>query len=198
MSNIQLLTAAYMFAADKHRDQRRKNVHVSPYINHPIDVAYILTSVGITDINTLIGGILHDTVEDTKTSYDEIIEKFGQEVADIVRECSDNKALDKVQRKKEQLAHARIISDKAKLIKLADKFSNCRELLDVPPKNWSQKVIYGYAVWCFAVCQNLFGINDLLDRKLMSMFQDFGISDMDPLTLNDKLEEYYSDIQNSN
>src|ERR1700742_4504239 len=88
------ILAALKFAARKHRRQRRKDSEATPYINHPIAVAELLSRVGaITDLPTLQAAILHDTIEDTETSPEELEENFGEEVRLIVQELTDNKSL---------------------------------------------------------------------------------------------------------
>ena len=122
------------FAAEKHRNQRRKNVEQTPYINHPIEVATILTRAGINDEDALIAALLHDTIEDTETSVEEVTERFGSNIIRIVMECTDDKKLDKVTRKKYQISHAAEISVQGKLVKLADKLSNLGGMFRNPPK----------------------------------------------------------------
>ena len=97
LTGLKLLRAV-RFAAEKHRDQRRKGEDASPYINHPISVAGILAESGVTDPIVLEAAILHDTIEDTETSPDELAEKFGQEVVDVVLEVTDDKSLPKQSR----------------------------------------------------------------------------------------------------
>jgi (p)ppGpp synthase/HD superfamily hydrolase len=120
--------AALRFSADKHRNQRRKDPEKNPYINHPIQVAETLWSVGgITVINTLVAAILHDTIEDTDTSPAEIQCNFGEAVLDLVLEVSDNKSLPKMERKRLQVENAPHKSPAAKCLKLADFICNLRE-----------------------------------------------------------------------
>jgi len=196
--NLQRLAKAYNFAAQKHRKQRRKDTEKTPYINHPIDVVNILTETGVTDTDTLIAGVLHDTIEDTDTTPEEITKEFGEHVTKYVLECSDDKSLDKVARKRLQIEHALHISDAAKLVKLADKYSNCRDLFLNPPSSWTVQEIQGYAYWAYAVCQNLYGVNNALDEKLRKLFKGFGISDLTGEDLNGFLEMYYKIIDKSN
>src|SRR4051812_9768931 len=101
------LLHALHFAADKHRDQRRKDVGASPYINHPIEVAELLARVGdITDRVTLQAAILHDTIEDTNTTPEELDAAFGPDVRRVVEEVTDDKNLKKEERKRLQIEHA--------------------------------------------------------------------------------------------
>ena len=138
LSDLGLIIAALSFASEKHRDQRRKDKETTPYINHPIEVARLLHEVGgITDGATLAAALLHDTVEDTDTTRDCLLDLFGGEVASLVMECTDDKTLAKEVRKLQQIEHAPNISLKAKQIKLADKISNVRDMGHSPPPDWS-------------------------------------------------------------
>ena len=127
------LLRALEFAANKHRDQRRKDKVQSPYINHPIAVANLLWEAGVRDEATLLAGVLHDTIEDTATTREELAAVFGDEVAGIVAECTDDKSLPKQRRKELQVEHAPDKSHPAKLVKLADKACNVRDIVDSPP-----------------------------------------------------------------
>jgi guanosine-3',5'-bis(diphosphate) 3'-pyrophosphohydrolase len=158
------------FAAKAHASQRRKNKAQDPYINHPIEVMRILSACGIEDPDVLCGAVLHDTIEDTGTTQDEIRGRFGEKVLQIVLECSDDKSLDKITRKKEQIKHAATICNEAKLVKLADKLSNLGNLLMDPPSNWSEAEILGYGRWGFRVCENCWGVNEKLDNLLKDLF----------------------------
>ena len=114
------LLQAIAFAADKHRDQRRKDANASPYINHPIALANVLANEGgVDDEAVLVAAILHDTIEDTDTTADELRRLFGRRITDIVLEVTDDKALEKAERKRLQVEHAPHISRRAKLVKLA-------------------------------------------------------------------------------
>src|SRR3954470_19211884 len=123
-THMEIVLRAAAFAAEKHRNQRRKDEEASPYINHPIQLAYILVQADIEDPVVLAAALLHDTIEDTKTTHDELEIVFGHEVANIVMECTDDKSLDKLDRKQAQIDHAAHISVRAKLVKLADKIAN--------------------------------------------------------------------------
>lgn len=124
-NKLAAILKALHFAADKHRDQRRKDVEASPYINHPIEVAELLARVGgVTDLITLQSAILHDTIEDTKTKPEELEAAFGPEVRKVVEEVTDDKQLPKEKRKQLQIEHASHLSERAKQIKIGDKISN--------------------------------------------------------------------------
>ena len=186
---IKKITDACYFATEKHTKQRRKNANKDPYINHPMEVMYILTECGITDVNTLCGALLHDTIEDTNTTKEEIISRFGEEVYNIVLECSDDKSFDKITRKRQQIKHSENISDKAKLVKLADKYSNIHGLLSDPPSEWSNEQITGYIRWGYVVCQKLYGVQgaESLDKLVQGLFEHINVSDV----TDEQLEQYY-------
>jgi (p)ppGpp synthase/HD superfamily hydrolase len=164
MDAIAGLLKALHFAADKHRDQRRKDAGASPYINHPIEVAEVLARVGgVTDIVTLQGAILHDTIEDTNTTPQELEELFGPEVRKVVEEVTDDKNLSKLDRKRLQIEHAAHISGRAKLIKLADKIANVRDVTEKPPAKWPLARRKEYLDWTEAVVAGLHGANPPLE-----------------------------------
>lgn len=196
VANTTLLMDVMHFSALAHENQRRKNSNKSPYINHPIHVANLLTSAGVTDIDTLCGALLHDTVEDTGTTYETLVERFGKKIADIVKECTDDKSLDKVERKKLQIEHVKSshMSSEAKYVKLGDKLSNLSNLAYDPPANWSKEEIKGYGVWCYCVCREIFGLNEKLDLQLKRVFHDLGIDELmnDEKQLMQELESYYT------
>jgi guanosine-3',5'-bis(diphosphate) 3'-pyrophosphohydrolase len=155
-SDVQALLSAIAFAADRHRNQRRKDVEASPYINHPIALAHLLaTTGGISDIATLQAAILHDTIEDTETTYEELVEKFGREVASVVAEVTDDKALPKLRRKELQVEHAPHKSHAAALVKLADKTCNLRDIASTPPADWSVERRQEYFDWAKRVVDGL-------------------------------------------
>ncbi|VDL76230.1 unnamed protein product [Nippostrongylus brasiliensis] len=146
--DLALLVKAADFAARRHRHQKRKDHGGTPYINHPIGVAYILTNEAkVYDAVTLAAAVLHDTVEDTKTTLEEIKEEFGQEVHDIVKECTDDKSLPKDKRKKAQIENAPHHSHKAKLVHLADKLYNLRDLERATPIGWDRRRVKEYFKW---------------------------------------------------
>jgi GTP diphosphokinase / guanosine-3',5'-bis(diphosphate) 3'-diphosphatase len=128
---------ALAFASRKHSQQRRKDADASPYINHPIALVSILAvEAGINDRDTLCAALLHDTIEGTDTSVEELVEAFGGQVASLVQEVTDDKLLPKAKRKLRQVEHAVHLSPKARLVKLADKIANLRDVADSPPADW--------------------------------------------------------------
>jgi guanosine-3',5'-bis(diphosphate) 3'-pyrophosphohydrolase len=155
---------ALAFAAHKHRDQRRKDEGASPYINHPIALANILVNEGgITDHVVLCAAILHDTIEDTETTYEELVGAFGREIADVVAEVTDDKSLHWRDRKQLQIEHAAQASPRAKLVKLADKTCNLRDLAATPPPEWSAERRREYLNWSTKVIAGVRGINPALE-----------------------------------
>jgi len=159
------ILAAVAFAAHKHRDQRRKDESASPYINHPIALANVLANeAGIDDERVLIAAILHDTIEDTDTTEQELVREFGQEIAGIVLEVSDDKTLSKSERKRLQVEHASTISRRAKLVKLADKICNLRDVAGSPPSGWSLSRKQDYFDWAKEVVDGLRGVHPALEH----------------------------------
>lgn len=159
------LLKAITFAADKHRHQRRKDAEASPYINHPIAVATVLAAEGdVSDEVTLIAAALHDTVEDTQTTFVELKEHFGSEVAGLVRELTDDKSLEKAERKRLQIKHAPDSSIRAKQLKIADKICNIRDITDTPPVDWSLQRRREYLAWSEQVVAGCRGANAKLDE----------------------------------
>jgi guanosine-3',5'-bis(diphosphate) 3'-pyrophosphohydrolase len=165
MFAMKPLIAAIAFAADKHRNQRRKDAEASPYINHPIALANLLANeAGIEDPRVLIAAVLHDTLEDTKTTEQELLRHFGKEVADIVREVSDDKSLPAAERKRLQVEHAPHISRRAKLVKLADKICNLRDITAAPPAGWTPTRKRAYFDWARDVVEGLRGVHPGLEH----------------------------------
>jgi len=150
------LLDALAFAAHKHRDQRRRDAHASPYINHPIELARVLSvEGGVTDVLTLVAALLHDTIEDTQTTHDELLARFGKTVADVVAEVTDDTSLPKAERKRLQVVHAPQMSERAALVKLADKTCNLRDVADNPPVGWSLERRREYFDWALQVVNGL-------------------------------------------
>lgn len=164
MSNLSKLLQAASFSAKKHRYQKRKGNDAEPYINHPLEVANLLASVGnVADYEILMAAILHDTVEDTKTTAEELTELFGENVCSMVLEVTDDKSLPKQRRKELQIEHAPHLSFGAKQIKLCDKISNVTDVLNNPPAGWSQETRQNYIDWAGKVVDGLRGVNKDLE-----------------------------------
>jgi GTP diphosphokinase / guanosine-3',5'-bis(diphosphate) 3'-diphosphatase len=161
---LALLLKALAFAAHKHRDQRRKDPEASPYINHPIALASVLVREGgVEDVEVLCAALLHDTVEDTATTLEELQESFNSRIAGIVAEVTDDKALPKAERKRLQVEHAARLSPEAKLVKLADKICNLRDVAERAPASWDLARRREYFDWAKQVIDGLRGSHAALE-----------------------------------
>jgi len=166
MNNLTTLTQAISFAAKKHAVQKRKGADEQPYINHPLEVLNLLTTVGqVEDFDVLIAAVLHDTIEDTETTNEEIKELFGAKVCKMVLELTDDKSLPKATRKQLQIEHAPHISVGAQQIKLCDKISNIGDILENPPDGWSNERRREYVEWGKQVVAGLRGANANLEKR---------------------------------
>jgi len=162
--DLALLLRALAFAAHKHRDQRRKDAEASPYINHPIALAEVLAiEGGVSDVEVLAAALLHDTIEDTATTDGELREHFGERIAEIVAEVTDDKSLPKAERKRAQIEHAARLSAGAKLVKLADKICNLRDVAQRPPSGWDLARRREYFDWASQVIDRLRGAHAKLE-----------------------------------
>lgn len=162
---------AVAFAAEKHRNQRRKDADASPYINHPIALANVLANEGgIEDLAILSAAVLHDTIEDTETTASELEKLFGSKVTSIVLEVTDDKSLEKHVRKQRQIEHAPHISPEAKLVKLADKICNLRDILVSPPADWSAERKQTYFDWAAQVVAGVRGIHPGLESVFDGLY----------------------------
>lgn len=153
-SRFKLMGKAVIFAAEKHKFQKRKSDN-SSYICHPLNVVNWLIEAGIEDIDILCAAVLHDTIEDTSATKEELIENFGEDITGFVLEVTDDKSLPKIQRKKNQIINAPKKSIEATLVKLADKFDNLSSFEKGHPVDWSDEVVMGYKRWCREVVTNL-------------------------------------------
>jgi GTP diphosphokinase / guanosine-3',5'-bis(diphosphate) 3'-diphosphatase len=162
--DLQLFVRALAFAAQKHRDQRRKDKEASPYINHPIALADVLINAGgVDDITVLAAAILHDTVEDTETTPEELEREFGTAITEAVLAVTDDTTLEKAERKRLQIEHAASLTREAKLVKLADKICNVRDVANSPPSNWPLERRQAYFDWAKAVVDELRGVHPGLE-----------------------------------
>lgn len=169
---LSLVLRAVELAAHKHRDQRRKDVHASPYINHPIALAAVLSCVGgIRSPVVLAAALLHDTLEDTRTTRAELRRHFGERVAAIVQEVTDDKRLPKARRKVLQIEHAASLSKEARLVKLADKICNLTDILETPPKDWPIGRRREYFEWAKQVIDQVRGTNAALEREFDRLYR---------------------------
>jgi GTP diphosphokinase / guanosine-3',5'-bis(diphosphate) 3'-diphosphatase len=169
---IALVIRAAAFAASKHRDQRRKDRIASPYINHPIALAEVLRLEGhVGDAIVIAAALLHDTIEDTDTTPEELRGTFGREIAEIVEEVTDVKWLKKRSRKMLQVARASRATSQAKLVKLADKICNLRDVVASPPEGWSIERKREYFDWAKEVVDQIRGTNERLERRFDQMYR---------------------------
>uniref|UniRef100_A0A6I8NEF5 Guanosine-3',5'-bis(diphosphate) 3'-pyrophosphohydrolase MESH1 n=2 Tax=Ornithorhynchus anatinus TaxID=9258 RepID=A0A6I8NEF5_ORNAN len=170
---LLLLLDAADFAAQKHRQQRRKDPEGTPYINHPIGVARILShEAGVTDVQVLQAALLHDTLEDTDTTAEELERRFGARVRLLVQEVTDDKELPKAERKRRQVEGAGRGSPGAKLLRLADKLHNLRDLRRCAPVGWSEQRVQEYFEWAAQVVRGLRGTNPQMEAALRQLFEE--------------------------
>jgi guanosine-3',5'-bis(diphosphate) 3'-pyrophosphohydrolase len=163
---------AARFAAERHSRQRRLDAAASPYINHPLALAQILSEADVGDSVVLAAALLHDTVEDTETTLAEVEALFGPQVAGIVAEVTDDGSLPKAERKRLQVANAPHKSTGAKLVKLSDKIANLRDIAAEPPVGWSADRRRAYFDWAAEVVSGLRGENETLDRLFDQAFAE--------------------------
>lgn len=164
---------ALQYAAIKHKGQVRKGCDKAAYINHPIFVANTLINVAkITDEDTVIAAILHDVIEDTNTKKEEIAELFNENIASIVMEVSDDKDLPSDIRKGMQIDNAANLSKQAKLIRIADKVCNVRDIIDFPPKTWNKIRRIYYLHWTKDVIDQIRGTNAALEELYDKYYQE--------------------------
>ena len=165
MIHSQLILKAAHFAARKHRYQRRKDKESLPYINHPIAVAMIIAGIGnIEDSEVLAAALLHDTIEDTTATADELIDNFGERICGLVKEVTDNKSLSKIERKQRQIDQAKNLSNGATIIKLGDKISNVMDITNTPPIDWNNYRRLEYFDWAEKVINNCPRVNKALEE----------------------------------
>ncbi|KAJ1969258.1 hypothetical protein IWQ62_000729 [Dispira parvispora] len=170
--SLPTLFKTLTFACEKHANQRRKDPAGTPYINHPIGVASLLVEGGVTDLVTLQAAVLHDTIEDTDTTADELETIFGPAVCHVVLECTDDMSLPSPERKLRQVAKAAHVSQRARLVKLADKLYNLRDLCRAVPVGWSPDRVQGYYHWAKQVTDQLLGASPFLDKQLADLYQN--------------------------
>ena len=154
MNHLTLLNTV-SYATEAHKNQQRKSG--GAYICHPIRMSAALASAGVNDLLPLQIALLHDTIEDTTVTYNDLLTEFGQEVADGVVELSDDKALDKATRKALTITHAPHLSRASALVKIADNCDNCNGIMgDHPPKGWNQERITAYGEWARQVAEGAY------------------------------------------
>jgi len=168
-ATVKAILHATTFAASKHTKQRRRD-QKTPYINHPIAVANLIVTLGgVTNVEIIQAALLHDTVEDTATTFDEIEKNFGKVVRDYVYEVTDPPGLSKVGKKLHQIDNK--YSYGARVVKLADKLHNLSDLIADPPAVWDLFGTHGYTIWCAKVVAGMKGTNKGLEDALADLFK---------------------------
>ncbi len=171
-NDLVKLSQAADFAARKHVHERRKGEKAEPYINHLTEVAAMLAeATDGSDPVLVMGGLLHDTIEDTGTKAEELVRHFGPEVAALVEEVTDDKSLPKDVRKRLQIEETPSKSRRAKLLKIADKTSNLRGLVTSPPAGWTAERLRDYVVWAEQVVRSCRGLNAKLEAQFDEAYQ---------------------------
>lgn len=171
MTDLELLTDAVLYAAGIHADQRRKGVAAEPYINHLAEVAYLVaTATKGEDLNLVIAAYLHDAIEDQDRSREELATLFGDDVASLVAEVSDDKNLPKETRKAFQIENAGNCTDRAKVLKLADKCANLAALIYSPPVDWPLERKQDYFDWARQVVAGCRGANASLEASFDELY----------------------------
>jgi len=171
MSDFVLILDAASFAADRHRHQRRKDADASPYINHPLALADVLAREGgVDDATVLAAALLHDTIEDTKTTFEDVRNRFGHRVAEIVLEVTNDASLSKEEQKRQQVIKSASKSNEAKQVKLADKICNLRDILATPPAHWTVERKREYFIHGWQVVEGLRGVNARLEAAFDEVY----------------------------
>lgn len=173
-SDKERILDALTYAAQCHQFQTRKNAKKTPYITHPIGVAESIITVGkVYDADVIIAALLHDTIEDTQATFQDIRSRFGDKVEGYVREVTDDKSLSSAKRKKLQIIHAPGKSKGAAIVKLSDKLYNLNNLLQDPPEEWTRERIDQYFQWAQSVVDNLPEANQPLKTEVHKVIQEY-------------------------
>jgi guanosine-3',5'-bis(diphosphate) 3'-pyrophosphohydrolase len=169
---ISVLRAADA-AARWHVHQRRKGSAQEPYINHLLEVAMLVAQeTDGSDPDLVMAALLHDVIEDQEVPRGVIAEAFGEPVAALVEEVTDDKSLPQAERKRLQVEHAHQKTDRAKILKLADKISNLRAMAMSPPPDWSVKRRLAYIRWARDVVAGLTGVSPRLEEEFERAAQE--------------------------
>ena len=172
MNDVVRISRALDYAAQKHTAQRRKGVAQEPYINHLAEVALLLAEATEgRDVNLVIAGLLHDCIEDQGVEYEELVALFDADIAGLVREVTDDKKLLKPERKRLQVVNTPHKSDRAKMIKLADKTSNLRAVRSSPPHDWDAQRKKEYFAWAKEVAAGCGNVNAYLLAKFEEAYR---------------------------
>lgn len=170
--SVRRILAAALFAAEKHAKQRRKGENGEPYFNHLLEVAELIASSSPhLDVELVMAAFLHDTVEDTGVTLQELEQRFGKDVAALVAEVTDDKSLPKEIRKQLQVQHTPEKSPRAQTLKLADKTSNLRAIISSPPVGWSKERKQQYFEWARQVVSGIASPNEFLKSEFDKAYQ---------------------------
>jgi (p)ppGpp synthase/HD superfamily hydrolase len=165
-NDVVLVARAADFAARRHSGQRRKGAAREPYLNHLAEVALLLAEArDDPDPSLVAAGWLHDSLEDTPTTRVELETLFGNHVAEIVVEVTDDTSLPAEMRKRQQVDLIARKSPAARQIKIADKVSNLRALAISPPVGWSASRALAYVEFSKNVVDRCCGLNSELERR---------------------------------
>jgi (p)ppGpp synthase/HD superfamily hydrolase len=165
LAPLRLVSEAALFAAQRHNGMARKGRGNEPYINHLAEVANLVCeATGGADAEIVAAGWLHDTIEDTDTTRQELADKFGPRVATLVVEVSDDMSLPKTERRRLQVVGAPHKSPDAKVIKIADKISNISARIVSGPNEDELAGLADYVAWAEQVVSGCRGGNAWLDR----------------------------------
>jgi (p)ppGpp synthase/HD superfamily hydrolase len=168
LTAVRQILAAALFAAERHAAQRRKGRTAEPYVNHLLEVAELLARLtDELDTNLIVAALLHDTIEDVGVSREEIAQRFGEDVASLVAEVTDDKSLPKETRKALQIENAAKKSPRAQSLSAADKIANVRSIATSPPANWTFERRVEYVRWA----RQVVGRYGQLNPTLAAAFQ---------------------------
>jgi guanosine-3',5'-bis(diphosphate) 3'-pyrophosphohydrolase len=189
---LKVVSKALKLSRESHRFQLRKDGK-TPFINHPLELYEILLDNEILDEEILSAALLHDVIEDTEYTKEDMEFIIGEEITRIVLECSDDKSLSKVKRKLLQIEHSLEISEKAVLVKLVDKISNLKSIIEFPPIGWDNDRIIGYVVWSKKV------VNNLNNNKNIFRYRDKinNLTNLHTFLVLEIFENYKMDISDS-
>jgi (p)ppGpp synthase/HD superfamily hydrolase len=165
---FSMVLDAISFAAQKHVSQVRKDEDATPYIIHPMGVALSLWEEGaVRNPTVIIAALLHDTLEDTDATKEEIAMLFGCQVSEIVAELTNPSDLSSQEAKEWQIQHAPFLSQEAKLVKLSDRLYNVRDLR-TPPVGWNEDKIQNYYEWGQKLLEALQGTHPAMEQLLQN------------------------------
>lgn len=194
--DVVRLTQAFSFAAQAHVDQRRKGGRQEPYLNHLAEVASLVAEATEgADINLIIAALLHDVIEDVGITHPQLVKTFGEDVASLVSEVTDDKTLAKAERKRLQIVTAPSKSPRAKIIKIADKVSNLWALVVSPPTGWSDDRVREYVSWSSQVVEGCRGVNGWLEDQFNNasgIATGVTRTTLDQVTQQARMKEFYA------